>query len=209
VKLLVDGAQSAGAIPIDVVALGADFFCTAGHKHLGGPTGTGLLYVAPGIELAPVRSGGTGGGPSGDRMPTEIPDMLEAGTPNLAGIAGLAVALEECRPDLDDVLRMTRELDAALDGIAGIEIVGPRDPERLPVRCVRIPGTPPDELAGILDQSFGIAVRSGLHCAPAAHRWLGTAPEGATRISLGRGVDLSQLGALRTALAEVAAEFAP
>jgi selenocysteine lyase/cysteine desulfurase len=208
VKLLVDGAQTAGAIPVDVAALGADFFCTAGHKHLGGPTGTGLLYVAPEIDLSPVRSGGTGGGPTGDRMPTEIPDMLEAGTPNLTGIAGLAVALEECRPSFEETRRLTEALDAALEGIDKLEVVGPRASEGLPIRCMRIEGTTPEETAEILDQSFGIAVRAGLHCAPAAHRWLGTAPAGATRISLGRSNETAQLSQLRSALEEIAAESA-
>jgi cysteine desulfurase/selenocysteine lyase len=189
--LLVDAAQTAGVLAIDVVALGVDLLAFPGHKGLLGPTGTGGLYVAPGVHLAPLRQGGTGTRSEEERQPEALPEALEAGTVNTVGIVGLGAALRVLRERGLAQVRahesaIAARLLAGLSDIRGVRVHGTRDPRRqVAVVSVTVEGWEPLDLGAALDASFGVAVRPGLHCAPVAHRTLGTFPRGTVRLSPG------------------------
>lgn len=188
---LVDAAQTAGAFALDVQAACIDLLAFPGHKSLLGPTGTGALYVGSRVALRPWREGGTGGDSLTPTQPTEFPHHLEGGTPNVHGVVGLVAGLDfvEAR-GVEQIRRhetdLCERLRAALAELPGFEVFGHADPERrvgaLSFRCEVLPAP---ELAGLLDQSFNIAVRPGLHCAPYIHKKLGTAPDGLVRVSPG------------------------
>lgn len=189
--LLVDGAQSAGVVQVDVAKMGIDLFAAPGHKSLLGPMGTGFLYVRPGLELSCFREGGTGTRSEDAVQPDDMPDRLEAGTPNGVGLAGLGAGLKFLQSQASGtVLEHERSLaDRFTQGvreIPGITIYGDPDPSRrVGIVCFSLAEMEPVDLAAILDQSFQIAARPGLHCAPEAHRTIGTFPQGAVRFSFG------------------------
>lgn len=189
--LLLDAAQTAGVLPLDVREVGADLVAVPGHKGLLGPPGTGALWVAPGVALAPLRHGGTGVRSEEERMPEGLPEGLEAGTLNTAGLAGLGAALRFLAERGVAAIRereraLTTRLLAGLRGIPGLRLYGPGDPDRqVATASIALPGWEPMDLAAALDGSFGVAVRAGLHCAPVAHRTIGTAPLGTVRLSAG------------------------
>ena len=188
---LLDAAQTAGVLPIDVVGLEIDLLAFPGHKGLLGPTGTGGLYVGPGVRLRPLRQGGTGTRSEEERQPDGLPEGLEAGTVNTVGIAGLGAALRHLNEVGVDLVRqhearLTARLLDGLAEVAGVTVHGPRDPERqVATVSVSIEGWEPIDLGAALDSSFGICVRPGLHCAPLAHRTIGTFPQGTVRLSPG------------------------
>lgn len=188
---LLDAAQSAGSVPIDVQALGVDLLAVPGHKGLLGPQGTGLLYVADGVPLRPLLAGGTGSSSSAEDQPDIVPDGFEAGTHNLPGIAGLKAGVDFVRDaGVDEIGRKERDLVAVvreqLAAIPGIALYGPTGPvDRAGVLSFTAAHMDSAALAFMLDQQFGIAVRAGLHCAPQAHRTLGTFPAGTVRLSPG------------------------
>jgi cysteine desulfurase/selenocysteine lyase len=188
---LMDAAQSAGVIPIDVVGSGIDLLAAPGHKGLFGPQGTGFLYVAPGVALKPIMQGGTGSHSSSEEQPDSVPDGFESGTQNLSGISGLQAGvdfiLETGLAAISSRERVLIErVEQRLSASSKVRLVGPSDPaKRVGVLSMIFSGVDPSELAHILDHDFDIAVRAGLHCAPYAHRTLGTYPEGTLRISPG------------------------
>jgi len=188
---LLDAAQTAGVLPIDVREMGLDLLAFPGHKALLGPTGTGGLYVAPGVRLSPLRQGGTGTRSEEERQPEELPAALESGTVNTVGIAGLGAALRYLQQRGQRAIRthevaMTARLIDGLIDIPGLRIHGTGDPARqVATVSLSLEGWEPVDVAAVLDSSFGIAVRSGLHCAPQAHRTLGTYPRGTVRLSPG------------------------
>jgi cysteine desulfurase family protein len=191
---LVDAAQTAGHLPIDVQALGADLLACAGHKGLLGPLGTGLLYVRTGVEqkLKSLRQGGTGSNSEDDRQPDILPDKYEPGNHNVPGIYGLDAGLAFLDEKGIETLRrheqeLTRRMLDGLTGIPAIQVAGPPNAEaRVGVVSVWSEGFEPQELASILDTDFGIQTRAGLHCAPGVHRLLGTLERGGTvRFSFG------------------------
>jgi cysteine desulfurase / selenocysteine lyase len=188
---LVDAAQTAGAIPIDMERLGVDMLAFTGHKALLGPTGTGGLYVREGIELAPLTRGGTGSDSAREIQPEFMPDAYESGTLNVAGIAGLDAGVRFLMDaGIEAVNAHERKLVARfLSGAAeipGVLLYGPRDAAlQCGVVSFNVAGATPSEVGLILDQSFGILARTGLHCAPSAHRTLGTFPTGTVRFSFG------------------------
>jgi len=215
--LLVDAAQSAGVVPIDVERDGIDLLAFTGHKGLLGPTGTGGLVVGERVEVAPWREGGTGGDSSSPLQPSEFPHHLEGGTPNVFGIAGLreGVRLLLAR-GVESVLPHERRLlaafhraldnperyqwhgaDAALGTAAGDGRVG--------LVSLNLPGYAPAELGAILDERFDIAVRPGLHCAPYAHKHLGTFPQGTVRLSVGLLTTEDDMKGAAAAFNEIAA----
>ena len=188
---LVDAAQSAGVLPIDVQELCIDLLAMPGHKSLFGPTGTGALYVGPRATLRPWREGGTGGDSLTPTQPPDLPYHLEGGTPNVLGVAGLVAGLDFVEERGLDAIRrheveLCDRLRAALAELPGFEVFGHAEATRrvgtISFRCEALPAP---ELAGLLDQSFDIAVRPGLHCAPYVHKALGTAPDGLVRVSPG------------------------
>lgn len=209
VLFLVDAAQTAGVIPIDIQAMFIDLLAFPGHKSLLGPTGTGALYVGPRTNLAAWREGGTGGDSSSETQPRELPYFLEGGTPNVLGVAGLAAGLQYLVDQgMDKIhaheVELTQRLWQRLDEIGGYEVFGHRDmARRVGTISFRGESLAAAELGGILDESFDIAVRPGLHCAPYIHRSLGTFPEGTVRVSPGPFNTAEDIDRLAQALAEI------
>lgn len=192
--LLVDGAQAAGHLPVDLSTLGADAWATSGHKGLLGPQGIGLLYLAPHLEAAELVEGGTGSGASElPHQPQVRPDRYEAGTPNTPGIAGLGAAarwqMEHGEAQRAEERRLVRRLHHGLLEVPSLQVLGPEpDEPRVPVLSVTHERIDADQLAFMLDKRYGIATRAGLHCAPWAHETLGTLETGALRFGVGHGV---------------------
>lgn len=188
---LVDAAQTLGVLPLDVQACQIDLLAASGHKALLGPPGTGLLYVREGLDLACWREGGTGGDSLSELQPAQMPFHLEAGTHNTSGIAGLGAAIDYINSITITAIRthemklLTRLL-AALVAMPGIQVYGSQAIEhRVGTVALSVSGYRADEVGIILDESFDIAVRSGLHCAPLVHKQLGTSPDGLVRVSIG------------------------
>lgn len=209
IPFLVDAAQTAGSVPIDVEEMNIDLLAAAGHKSLLGPQGTGLLYIAPHIELEPLKYGGTGAGPVGDDQPMELPDRFEAGTMNTPGIAGLAAGL---RFIAQTGLGAIREKEITLvgrlmDGLAdidGVTIYGPIEPEkRASLLSFNIEGMDPSLVSFSLDNDYGIMTRGGLHCAPHAHSFLGTFPGGCVRLSPGYFNTTEEVDTVLAAIREI------
>jgi len=191
VAYLLDAAQTAGAVPIDVREMGLDLLAFTGHKGLLGPTGTGGLYIREGLALAPLMRGGTGSDSAHETQPEFLPDAYESGTLNLAGIAGLGAAVRFLLEIGIEAVRtheqkLIAHLLAGASEISGLTLYGPKDAAR---QCglvsFNLASALPSEVGLILDQSFGIMARTGLHCAPSAHRTLGTFPTGTVRFSFG------------------------
>lgn len=212
VPLLVDAAQSAGILPIDLSVLPVDLLACSGHKGLMGPPGTGLLIVREAtLRLLPLREGGTGTFSEMETQPETLPDALESGTMNTPGIAGLGAALRYIEAlGAERLMRTHRELsDALLEslrGIPGVRCLLPHDLRlHAPVVSIEIAGWDPHEAALALDTAYDIQCRAGLHCAPLAHRTLGTFPQGTLRLSPGAFNTPEEIGMAVSAIAELAA----
>lgn len=211
VKFLVDAAQSAGVVPIDVQAMNIDLLAFPGHKSLLGPLGTGALYVGPGIELEPLVYGGTGTDSGNTYQPDALPDHYEAGSHNALGLAGLKVAcefVEQVTPAAVGLHKaaLAKRIVAATAGMAGVRYFGPADFSRQAGVCsFQVAGWDPSEVAVVLDREFGIMARAGLHCAPPAHKTLGTLTRGTVRFSFGWYNTEAHADAAAAALAAVAA----
>ncbi len=209
---LVDAAQSAGVVPIDLKATAIDFLVFPGHKALYGPTGTGAVYVGPRARPNAWREGGTGGDSSSETQPQQLPYFLEGGTPNVLGLAGLAAGIawvaergvEVGRKHEVDLLQKVVDWAEANEGWS---IAGRWEPAtHVGALSLIVPdGITPQELGGILDSSFDIAVRPGLHCSPYTHRALGTFPDGTLRISPGPFSQEAEIDSLLNALSEITA----
>ena len=207
--LLLDAAQSAGCMSLDMQALGVDLLAAPGHKGLLGPQGTGILAVMPGIALRPLLAGGTGSSSDQDLQPSGFPEGFESGTHNLPGIAGLKagveflnqIGLQAVSEHEGDCGRYLRE---RLAGLAGCRLYGPADPQRhAGLLSLTVEGRDASELAFVLDREYGIAVRAGLHCAPRAHRTIGTHPGGTLRISPGWFTSRTELDSCIEALTTI------
>jgi cysteine desulfurase / selenocysteine lyase len=206
---LVDAAQTAGVIPIDIQALHIDLLAFPGHKSLFGPTGTGALYVGPRTKVGAWREGGTGGDSSSETQPRELPYFLEGGTPNVLGVAGLSAGVKwvtEQTPAKihQHEVELLEHLWRQLDELPGYEVFGHRDhSKRVGTLSFRSEALPAAEVGGILDQAFDIAIRPGLHCAPYVHKAIGTFPDGAVRVSPGPFNTREDIDRLVAALREV------
>ncbi|MCG8512199.1 MAG: aminotransferase class V-fold PLP-dependent enzyme, partial [Rhodospirillales bacterium] len=202
--LLLDAAQTIGVVPIDVEGMQIDLLAFPGHKSLLGPTGTGGLYVGPRCpqpsetlseetagRLVAWREGGTGGDSSTPTQPALYPYYLEGGTPNTVGVAGLAAALDEItkKPMQETLAHEQRQCAAIRERFAdhdAFTFFGPADASHcVGTLSLNIEGYEASDVGSILDDSFDIAVRPGLHCAPYIHKRLGTYPSGTVRISPG------------------------
>ncbi len=189
--LLVDAAQAVGHFDIDLSRLPVDFLAFSGHKGLFAPGGIGVLYIREGLEdlVRPLKFGGTGSRSESLDHPDFMPDRFEAGTPNLPGIAGLKAGIKFVK-DIGLATLASHERSLAtrfIQGLKGhprIKVYGPKDRQAATgIVSLNIQGLPPSEVALRLDREFGIYVRPGLHCAPLAHRTLGTLPQGTVRFS--------------------------
>jgi len=192
--LLVDAAQTAGVLPIDMKAFGIDFLAFTGHKGLQGPPGIGGLVIGDHVDtsqIEPLLQGGTGSQSELEEQPEHLPDKFESGTPNIVGIAGLCAGVNWITDrGIEAIRAQEKELTSALvdglSGIAGIKVYGTRDPEKsvaivsFTARDRRV-----SDIGLRLDEDYGILTRVGLHCAPAAHRTIGTFPEGTVRLAPG------------------------
>lgn len=185
---LVDAAQTAGEVSIDVEQLGVDLLASPGHKGLLGPLGTGVLYVRPGAEtqLQPVRQGGTGSRSEEDRQPEALPDRYESGNLNVPGIVGLGAGVAWlAERGLDNVrahaIELTGRLLTGLRDIPGVQLYGPETAaDRVGIVSMTLAGFDPQEVALALDTAYRVQTRPGLHCAPLMHRALGTLEAGGT-----------------------------
>jgi cysteine desulfurase / selenocysteine lyase len=209
VLFLVDCAQTAGVLPIDVQALNIDLLAFPGHKGLFGPTGTGALYVAPRVKIAVWREGGTGGDSSSETQPKDFPYFLEGGTPNVLGVAGLSAGIQWVESEGIDKIHahevgLVERLWGKLDEIGGLDVFGHRDMRRhVGTLSFRSEAVAASDIGGILDQAFDIAIRPGLHCAPYTHKALGTFPDGTVRVSPGPFNTEADIDRLVEALREI------
>lgn len=207
--LCVDSAQTAGCYPIDVEAMNIDLLAFTGHKALFGPSGTGGLYIREGLEkkIEPICVGGTGSRSEMEVQPDFMPDRYESGTPNTIGIAGLGAGVDFIlsKGVAEIKAREEKLMKMFIDGVSnlpGIILYGQKSVlRRTPAVSFNIEGMDPAAVAMDLDEQFGIMARSGLHCAPAAHKTIGTYPAGTVRFSFSyfntEGQIIASLEALR------------
>lgn len=207
--LLVDAAQTAGHFPINVNDLGVDLLAFPGHKGLFAPPGIGGLYVREGVNLRPMIYGGTGGQSEQDGMPEQMPERLESGTLNTPGIAGLKSGVEYIQDvGLESIVKHEKHvlglLVNGLRSIPGVTVYGPVGSSRhggaVSFTCLNRDSS---EIGFLLDQEYDIMVRVGLHCAPGAHRSIGTFPEGTIRVSPGYFTTTGQIESFVQAVADI------
>ncbi len=212
--LLLDAAQTAGVLPIDVTRMGIDLLAFTGHKGLQGPPGTGGLIFADSFDSAqldPLVRGGTGSRSEYETQPDDLPDRYESGTPNGVGIAGLGAGLNWLQERGLDALRaheleLAARLREGLGNIKGLCLYGPGDPGlSTAVISFTLAGRRVSEIGYRLDEEYGILCRVGLHCAPAAHRSLGTFPQGTVRLAPGPLTTLAEIDTVIRAVARIAA----
>lgn len=215
VPVVVDGAQSAGSLPLDFGRSGLAAYACSGHKGLLGPPGTGVLLLAPepALSLPPLVRGGTGSRSESEIMPDMLPDRLEAGTPNSPGLAGLAAAAAWLRTQGIEAIharetRLVHLLAERLANIPGVRLHGwfP-DEARVATVSFTLDGADNGELATWLDRERGMMLRVGLHCAPATHRRLGTFPDGTLRVGVGPFTTRDQIDRLVCAIADASRGF--
>ncbi|MDD4237135.1 MAG: aminotransferase class V-fold PLP-dependent enzyme [Desulfotomaculaceae bacterium] len=187
--LIVDAAQTAGVFDLDVSFMGINLLAFPGHKGLYGPTGTGGLYIDERLELTPLKEGGTGSYSEVPEQPRVMPERFESGTINSVGIAGLAAGLKFIRMEGIERIRqhemaLTKRFLEGASGIKGMTLYGPEQLyHRAPVVSFSLEGKPAGKVGYVLDQQYKIACRAGLHCAPDAHRTLGTLEQRLVRFS--------------------------
>ncbi len=187
--LIVDAAQTAGELPLNVQVLGIDVLCFTGHKALLGPQGTGGLYVRPGLSVRPLVVGGSGVHSFDEQHPAQMPTALEAGTLNVPSLAGLCAGVEWILAQgVETLARREQALTVLfyerIRDLPNVKIYG--DPEmtpRAPIVSLNIGDEDSARIADILWEEYGICVRAGAHCAPLMHKALGTAEQGTVRFS--------------------------
>jgi cysteine desulfurase family protein len=191
--LLVDTAQTAGAYPIDMQEDEIDLLAFTGHKSLYGPMGTGGLVLGERVDAArisPLKCGGTGSRSEKEEQPTFLPDKFESGTQNVVGLAGLEASIQWILDQGVTAIRshevlLLEQLLGGLEAIGGVTLYGTHDPElQTATVSFTIEGMAPSEVGLRLDETYGIMSRVGLHCAPAAHKTIGTFPVGTVRFGL-------------------------
>jgi selenocysteine lyase/cysteine desulfurase len=215
VPFAVDSAQTAGVLPIDMAECNISFLSFTGHKALFGPTGTGGVCVADDAEIKGTVFGGTGVRSAELYHLEEYPYCLEAGTLNLAGIAGLSAGLEWVEEKgLEEIYRHEMELLAALqEGLAeikGVTICGTRNLERrVATMSILVDNFDPQDVGTILDAEYNIQTRTGLQCAPLIHEHMGTTPRGTVRLSIGPFNTRDHVAAAIRAVAEISSDRNP
>ena len=211
VLLIVDAAQTAGAYPIDMTALGIDVLCFTGHKGLMGPQGTGGLCVREGLTLRHWKVGGSGVQSYSRTHPTQMPTCLEAGTLNSHGIAGLSAALDfiaEVGVDAihDRETALMRRFYEGVKEVPGITVYGDFSRQRMAIVTLNIGDYESGAVSDALSEEYGIATRPGAHCAPRMHQALGTEQQGAVRFSFSWFNTEQEIDAAIQAVRELAAE---
>jgi selenocysteine lyase/cysteine desulfurase len=215
--LLVDAAQTAGAYPIDVQVDGIDLLAFTGHKSLYGPMGTGGLVIGQRVDVAriePLKRGGTGSHSEYEEQPEFLPDVFESGTPNAVGLAGLEAGLRWVLERTVEGIRaheqwLTQRLLEGLQAIPGLSVHGELDAaSQTATVSFNIDGLTPSEVGLRLDEEYDIMCRVGLHCAPAAHRTMGTFPAGTVRFGLGAMNTQDEVDTALVAVQELAREAA-
>lgn len=200
IHFLVDAAQTAGHVRLEPARWGCSMLAMPGHKGLLGPHGSGALWVADGVQLAPLRQGGTGSSSESMFQPRMMPDMLESGTLNLPGIAGLRAGMRYALMHRDEahaqILSLCALLREELMNLPGVRVYTPHGASLV---SFNIEGIASQEVASALDEA-DIAVRGGLHCAPGVHRFLGTLQTGAVRVSPGLFNTRADVSALAAAV---------
>jgi cysteine desulfurase/selenocysteine lyase len=213
VPVLIDASQSAGAIPIDMMGFGIDLLAFTGHKELMGPTGTGGLVINPGFDassIEPLTFGGTGSRSESEEQPEDLPDKFESGTANIMGIAGLSAGLGWIKDrGLDSIRDHTRllvkTLIEGLSVIPGVKVYGTQNTESsVAIVSFTISGQRVSDIGYKLDEEYGILSRVGLHCAPAAHKTLGSFPGGTVRLSPGIFITMDDIDKTLKAIQEAA-----
>jgi selenocysteine lyase/cysteine desulfurase len=208
---LVDSAQTAGVLSISMPGDNIDILAFAGHKGLLAPQGIGGLVLSQPIadEMVPLIAGGTGSHSHRADMPAELPDRLEAGTLNLPGIAAISVALDYIAEiGIDRIyareMALLDRLVKGLRAIPGVRVAGPENPaDKCAVAALDFPALDNAEVAARLDKEYGIMTRCGLHCAPSAHKALGTFPRGLVRCSPGHKNTETDVDELLAALCQI------
>lgn len=190
IKFMVDGAQGAGAMDLDVKRLHIDMLAIPGHKGLLGPLGTGALYVDPKIRLTPMCQGGTGTESKSRMQPSDFPEGFESGTVNAPAIIGLGYCAEFIEKVGVDVIGQYEEdlmdwLDERLLNMDFIKLYGPKVCKKTGISLINVEGISAEDVTTILNSRYGIAVRGGYHCAGLAHKTIGTWDCGGVRISVG------------------------
>jgi cysteine desulfurase/selenocysteine lyase len=213
IPFMLDAAQTAGIYDIDVRDMNIDILAFPGHKGLMGPQGTGGLYISENLDVLQMKEGGTGSRSEELAQPIVVPDRYESGTPNTAGIVGLGegvgfilekgtAAIREHEEELTGMLLQ------GLEQIKGVKIYGPVNPGlQAGVVSINIGDGDSGEISYILDRSYDIATRSGLHCSPLAHRTIGTFDQGTVRFSIGYFNTREDIEAAVRAVEEIAAEI--
>jgi cysteine desulfurase/selenocysteine lyase len=213
IPFMLDAAQTAGIYDIDVRDMNIDILAFPGHKGLMGPQGTGGLYISENLDVLQMKEGGTGSRSEELAQPVVVPDRYESGTPNTAGIVGLGegvgfilekgtAAIREHEEELTGMLLQ------GLEQIKGVKIYGPVNPGlQAGVVSINIGDGDSGEISYILDRSYDIATRSGLHCSPLAHRTIGTFDQGTVRFSIGYFNTREDIEAALRAVEEIAAEM--
>jgi cysteine desulfurase family protein len=211
VLMIVDAAQTAGTRPVDMQKLGIDVLCFTGHKGLMGPQGTGGMCVREGVAIRPMIVGGTGVMTYSRSQPERLPALLEAGTLNSHGIAGLSAAVDyinEVGPDtiMQKEAMLTKRFYDGVKDIDSIKVYGDFGGDHAAIVALNIGDLDSGEAADLLFERYGIAVRAGAHCAPRLHRALGTKEQGAVRFSFSYFNTEEEIDAALGALRELAAE---
>ena len=207
---MVDGAQGAGCMDLNVEKNHIDVLAAPGHKGLLGPQGTGILYVRKGIKMNPLLAGGTGSRSKEEEQPEDFPEGYESGTVNSPGIIALGTAARLVNKIGVDVIeeherRLTEKLQKGLKAIKGITVYGPEDiRKKTAVIAVNIEEMDCEEVAAILNDEYGIAVRSGFHCSGRAHQTIGTAETGCVRICPGLYTSEKEIDMVIAAMGEIA-----
>jgi cysteine desulfurase / selenocysteine lyase len=212
-EYLVDASQTAGVCEVDVAKMNISMLAFTGHKGLMGPQGTGGLYIRKGLELNPLKEGGTGSKSESLYQPDLLPDRYESGTHNTPGIAGLCAGLSFIKSKGITNIRkheqeLTRYFLDGLEKLKNVKVYGTKDiNKQVAVVSINIRDIGSSEISYILDQTFDIATRSGLHCAPIAHKTLGTLEQGTVRFSFGYFNTKEQIEASVAAIDQISKEL--
>jgi len=211
--LMIDAAQTAGVLPIDMDKMGIDLLAFTGHKGLLGPPGIGGLVIGNRVDarqIEPLILGGTGSQSEKEIQPEYLPDKFESGTPNIVGIAGLQAGINWVMERGIDAIRdheteLTKNLLNGLMDICGIKLYGTCNPDlSTAIVSITVDGRLVSEVGMALDEEFGILSRVGLHCAPAAHRTIGSFPDGTVRLAPGVFTSVDEIHRVINAVKEVA-----